>query len=289
MTDYKDIKVVVLDHGHVILRDHMGSDASICQAARISYANKGTSKDRQLIRYLMRNRHTSPFEMGELQFEIKMPIFVARQWIRHRTANVNEMSARYTQLPKEMFVPKEVAEQSTDNKQGRGAEITDDHILYNIHDANSHGYSTYEWLLGQGVAREIARGVLPLNTYTTMIWKIDLHNLLHFLDLRMHEHAQEEIREYAKVLWRIVAAYFPYTAEAFNDYVLEAYTLSAAELDMVRGMLHVYSNANIYGPQMANEYMNKLDNKFTSRVSKREMQEFRDKIMSHVPIGDFDE
>jgi len=245
MLDYNfgDILPVQDDpHGQVILLDVMGSDAKICQAARISYgkdeAVRTRDEDRGLIRYLMRHRHTSPFEMAELQFNLRMPIFVARQWVRHRTANMNEVSARYTELPDDMFVPKEVAAQSMENKQGRAGTpmyaLDEDNPVHRINVQNESSYAVYADLLGMGVTRELARGVLPLNIYTEFVWKIDLHNLMHFLKLRLDPHAQKEIREYAEQIRKLVALHFPITYEAFVDYQLEAYTLSRMEVELLQ-------------------------------------------------------
>jgi thymidylate synthase (FAD) len=242
----------VHEHGYVTLLGVMGSDEDIVDAARISYDRQGASKDRSLIRYLMRHRHTSPFEMAVMKFEIKLPVFVARQWMRHRTGSFNEVSARYTQLPNEMFVPVTVNEQSTDNKQGRG-----DYLARNkecqaiIEDANNCAYAEYEKLLEMGVSREQARGVLPLNVYTKYVWKVDLHNLLHFINLRTHPHAQEEIQDYAFVIGEMVAKSFPLTYEAWMDYVKEAYTLSSMEVNVVHGLfMDIYDMAGSLNPEL---------------------------------------
>lgn len=222
--------------GIVVLLDKMGNDRDIVDAARISYDRRGRTKDRDLIRYLLRHRHTSPFEMGVMKFELKMPIFVARQWVRHRTASLNEVSARYTQLPEEMFLPEVFSEQSTDNKQGRGdMEIGDftDKVL----DHHKNAYSLYEEMLDAGVARELARGVLPLNIYTKFVWKMDIHNLMHFLNLRLDPHAQKEIREYAEIIEKLVNLYFPICHEAFVDYVRDAYLCSRMEVEVLQELV----------------------------------------------------
>lgn len=244
MLDYQfgdNLSVSGDPHGNVRLLDVMGSDSDIVDAARISYdGSEDRTKDRNLIRYLMRHRHTSPFEMAELKFELKMPIFVARQWVRHRTANMNEVSARYTQLPAEMFVPEEWAEQSQNNKQGREIVVDDnaqrfaDQLVGAVH---SKAYHAYEVLLDGGISREQARGVLPLNTYTRFVWKMDLHNLMHFLKLRLDPHAQKEIRVYAEVIERLVALKFPLTYEAFVDYQRDAYTCSRLEMEMLKAIV----------------------------------------------------
>jgi len=254
-------------HGYVILRDVMGSDSDIANSARISYDYQGPSKDRALLRYLMRHKHTSPFEMAELKFEIKMPIFVARQWIRHRTANVNEVSARYTQLPDEMFIPSVLSIQSTANKQGREEELDEaesKRLILDIMKHDDRSYICYQRLLDMGVTRELARGVLPLNIYTKMIWKMDLHNLMHFLKLRLDPHAQKEIRMYAEVIEKLVALKFPISYEAFVDYSKESYTLSRMERDVLRELISYFYPKDLEMVPDGNNGM-----------SKREMEEFK--------------
>ena len=218
-----------LDYGFVRLVDYMGGDDSVVQAARVSYG-KGTKKvseDRGLIRYLMRHRHTTPFEMVEMKFHAKMPIFVARQWIRHRTANVNEYSLRYSEAMDEFYVPtgEDVRLQSRTNRQGGSDEQVPrdlvDQVRQNMKDVGDDAMKMYEEMTGAGVAREQARGVLPVSNYTEWYWKIDLHNLFHFLHLRMDTHAQNEIREYANIMAQMVKAVCPLAFEAFMDYVVE--------------------------------------------------------------------
>jgi thymidylate synthase (FAD) len=228
----------VLDHGFVRDVDYMGDDSSVVQAARVSRGEgkKSPDEDRGLIRYLMRHGHTSPFEMCEIKVHVRLPIFVARQWVRHRTASINEFSGRYSVLSPDFYLPEPgaVGGQSPSIRQGRG-EILDsagaDSVRAAIGSASEAAYATYQQLLGEGsaetgVARELARAVLPLNYYTEWYWKIDLHNLLHFLDLRLRPDAQLEIREYARVIARIVQGWVPVTFEAFVDYQLEAVSLS---------------------------------------------------------------
>lgn len=235
-----DEKFNVLDHGFVRVVDYMGDDSSIVQAARVSYGagTKAVSEDRGLIRYLMRNRHTSPFEMCEIKFHIKLPIFVARQWIRHRTANVNEVSGRYSVMPEEFYVPhvQDVQPQAKDNKQGRNGTLPKDDVdtFRRVCQNNHRDFDDYNGIVGNGVARELARINLPLSTYTEWYWKIDLHNLLHFLKLRMDGHAQKEIRDYANILAEIVKKWVPHTFEAFEDYVLDAKTFSRKEMGALR-------------------------------------------------------
>lgn len=245
----------VLDHGFVRVVDYMGDDAAVVQAARVSYG-RGTrkvSEDRGLIRYLMRHWHTTPFEMCEIKLHVKLPIFVARQWIRHRTANVNEYSARYSILDREFYIPErdQVAPQSDLNKQGRSAassaEAADAVRALLRHDFD-RAYSNYLWMLNDengpqhdperpGVARELARIGLGLNTYTQWYWKVDLHNLLRFLRLRADSHAQYEIRAYADVILDIVKQWVPLCHEAFMEYQMGAFSLSASSLQVVRRAL----------------------------------------------------
>ena len=231
--------IEVLDHGFIRVIDYMGDDSSIVQSARVSYG-KGTKKisnDKGLIKYLMRHRHSTPFEMCEIKFHIKLPIFIARQWIRHRTANVNEYSARYSILDKEFYIPsaENLAAQSAINNQGRGDALTDDeasNVIQILKKDAEQTYSNYETLLNEssegniidesksGIARELARMNLTLNTYTQWYWKIDLNNLLHFLALRADDHAQYEIRVYADAMLDIVKKWVPLTYEAFEDCLL---------------------------------------------------------------------
>ena len=217
-TDNKQINV--LDHGHIRLVDSMGDDSSIVQAARVSYGSgtKTIEEDIELSNYLMKNRHTTPFEMCVFKFHCKMPIFVARQWVRHRTASINEVSARYTQLPNEFYIPETLRGQSEKNKQvaeGNIGEMLESVLRKEIKNHCDVAYTFYEELLEKGVGRELARMVLPLNIYTEWYWKIDLHNLFHFLSLRMDEHAQYEIRVYADAMFDIIKTIVPISCSAF--------------------------------------------------------------------------
>lgn len=248
----------LLDHGFVRVVDYMGDDAAIVQAARVSYGTgtKQVSQDRGLIRYLMRHRHTTPFEMCEIKFHIKLPIFVARQWIRHRTANVNEYSARYSVMDREFYIPasEHLAPQSSANHQGReeGRTLSAEdnaRVLEILRGDAARVYENYQELMNQdeegreldasktGIARELARMNLTLNYYTQFYWKIDLHNLLHFLSLRADSHAQYEIRVYAQKMLDIVQAWTPITHEAFCDYRMGGVHLSATGLDIVKRRL----------------------------------------------------
>lgn len=238
----------VLDHGFVRLVDYMGDDAAICQAARVSYGRgtKSVQNDEGLIRYLMRHWHSTPFEMCEAKFHVKLPVFVARQWIRHRTANVNEYSARYSILDREFYIParEDLAAQSVVNNQGRGETLSDDEaerVLSWLKDDATRAYDHYEAMISQegqqGLARELARMNLPANIYTQWYWKCDLHNLLHFLRLRADAHAQYEIRVYAEIMCQIVADWVPAAWAAFYDYRLGGVTLSAKGVEILRRRL----------------------------------------------------
>ena len=246
----------VLDHGFVRVIDYMGDDAAIVQAARVSYG-KGTKRQRDdqgLINYLMRNWHTSPFEMCEIKLHVKLPIFVARQWIRHRTANVNEYSARYSILDNEFYIPapEQIAVQSSTNRQGRGEVLARDEAMRVqeiLRDDALRSYAHYEELLNEGpdgaprdegraqVARELARMNLSLNFYTQWYWKTDLHNLLHFLRLRADAHAQYEIRVYADVLTDVLERWVPMTHSSFVNYRLGSAQISKQGVEALRRML----------------------------------------------------
>ncbi len=236
----------VLDHGFVALVDYMGTDVDIERAARVSYGfgTRKQSQTRGLIRYLRRHRHTTPSEMVELKFHCSMPIFVARQWIRHRTANVNEMSGRYSLLPMVFYrpAPEQLQEQSPGNHQGRAGAPLDPALRAQAYERWQEqriaAVATYEWLNAHEVAREIARIDLPLSTYTQWYWKIDLHNFLHFLTLRVDRHAQWEIREYGRVMAGMLKRVAPLSYEAWIDYDLCSARLSRLELEVLRGLVH---------------------------------------------------
>ena len=246
----------VLDHGFVRVVDYMGDDGAIVQAARVSYG-RGTrrvSEDHGLINYLMRHRHTTPFEMCEIKYHVKLPIFVARQWIRHRTANVNEYSARYSILDNEFYIPapEHLAAQASTNRQGRGAVIEGEaarRVLDLLRADAERAYAGYAEMLNEddtgaprdpswpGLARELARMNLSLNFYTQWYWKTDLHNLLHFLSLRADPHAQYEIRAYAEAMLETVRRWVPLAYAAFVEYRMNAATISATGLAVIRRML----------------------------------------------------
>jgi thymidylate synthase (FAD) len=239
--------IPVLDHGFIRVVDYMGDDSAVVQAARVSYG-RGTRKaleDEGLIRYLMRHYHSTPFEMCEIKFHVKLPIFVARQWIRHRTANVNEYSARYSIMDKDYYIPapEQLAVQSSDNRQGRGEVLdsqTAERVLNLLREDAEQTYGHYEEMLdedGIGLARELARMNLTLNTYTQWYWKTDLHNLFHFLRLRADSHAQYEIRVYAEAMLETVKAWVPLSYGAFCDYRLGAVTFSAKMMTVLKKLL----------------------------------------------------
>ncbi len=270
----------VLDHGFVRVIDYMGDDAAIVQAARVSYGRgtKKVSDDAGLINYLLRHRHTTPFEMCEIKYHVKLPIFVARQWIRHRTANVNEYSARYSMLDREFYIPApdQLAAQSQANRQGRGDVLEGEEaarVLALLQDDATTIYDHYVEMLNEdedgnvvdegrsGLARELARMNLTLNTYTQWYWKIDLHNLMHFLSLRADAHAQYEIRVYADAMLESFKHWVPITYDAFTQYRVGAVELSAAAMDVVKNLLA--------GDAVTQE---------TSAMSKREWRELMESL-----------
>ena len=272
---YKAIDV--LDHGFVRVIDYMGDDIAICQAARVSYGKgtKSVQNDEGLIRYLMRHWHSTPFEMCEIKLHVKLPVFVARQWIRHRTANVNEYSARYSILDREFYIPEpsQLAAQSVINNQGRGEALTGDEaarVLEILKGDAARTYDHYAEMIGevdengdakQGLARELARMNLPANIYTQWYWKVDLHNLFHFLRLRADAHAQYEIRVYADAICQVVADWVPAAFGAFEDYRMGGANLSGKALECVRKMLK--------GEEVTQE---------TSGMSKGEWREFMEAV-----------
>ena len=263
----------VLDHGFIRVIDYMGDDSAICQAARVSYGKgtKSVQNDEGLIRYLMRHWHSTPFEMCEIKLHVKLPVFVARQWIRHRTANVNEYSARYSILDREFYIPEpsHINAQSVINNQGRGGVLEGAEaarVLEILKSDSNRAYDNYEAMIAEqgpdgkpqdGLARELARMNLPANIYTQWYWKVDLHNLFHFLRLRADSHAQYEIRVYADAICKVVADWVPAAYGAFEDYRLGGATMSGKALDCIRRMLK--------GEEVTQE---------TSGMSKGEWREF---------------
>ncbi len=272
--------IEVLDHGFVRVVDYMGDDSAVVQAARVSYG-KGTKKvteDAGLIKYLMRHRHSTPFEMCEIKFHVKLPIFVARQWIRHRTANVNEYSARYSILDREFYIPtpENLGAQAVVNRQGRGDVLQGEEaaaVMKLLREDSESVYAHYEEMLNQredgttieegrqGLARELARMNLTLNYYTQWYWKVDLHNLLHFLSLRADPHAQYEIRVYAEAMLDVVKRWVPAVFDAFSEYRLGGTHVSKTGLEVVKRLLS--------GEAVTQE---------TSGLSKREWRELMDQL-----------
>jgi thymidylate synthase (FAD) len=253
---YINRTIPILDHGFIRVVDYMGDDSSIVQAARVSYGRgtKTKSEDAALISYLLRHRHTTPFEMCEIKLHVKLPIFVARQWVRHRTASINEYSARYSILDREFYVPKtdDMAAQSRENRQGRARVIPADQareILDLLTRSAVENFDHYHYMLNEGesgqlldqnrvgLARELARITLPLSTYTQWYWKIDLHNLLNFLRLRSDPHAQHELRQYSDKILEVVKAWVPVTYAAFLEHQIHGVQLSRFAVKVVRKLL----------------------------------------------------
>ena len=258
-------EVKVHEHGFVKLLDTMGSDESIENCARISYGEgtRKVSETRNLLRYLMRHKHTSPFEHGEVQFHLKLPIFVMRQLVRHRTANINEYSGRYSEMSSDFYVPDSanLKLQSQSNKQGRGEPHPSPGLIHFEYNRTHDGaWVTYENLLREDISREIARCVLPVSNYTEVVWKSDLHNFLHMVNLRTDSHAQQEIQDYANAMYSMVKPKFPITCEAWEDYVRDAQTFSKEEMRILKENLQGSWTMDNYG------------------LSKRERTEFLEKL-----------
>lgn len=285
-----------LDHGFIRLVDFMGSDRDIVAAAKLSYASnkdktingdeadKITSDEIRLLRYLLRHRHTSPFEMAEVKFHIKLPIFVMRQLVRHRTANLNELSGRYSELPSEFYVPdpEYLAPQSKTNKQGRSGELSEDakeDIIDDMKYYYTHVYQGYKGFLREGdstgLSRELARIILPVGIYTECFWKIDLNNLFKFLSLRQDPHAQKEIVDLADGIYNLTKTIFPESISAYDDYIRNSLTFSAKEIMILREFLtgmewnlaYFFEEANKKNPFASNELF-----------TKREFEEFLEKL-----------
>ena len=243
----KGYKVQVLDSGSVELIDWMGDDSDIVKAARISTGAsvKSQEEDARLIDYLVEHEHTSPFEMCEIKLKLSMPIFIARQWMRHRMASINEYSGRYSEMKDEFYVPKEFRTQSTSNHQGSDGKVSQElsGILQNkTMELYRDSFVQYQSMIDHGVSREMSRIILPLSTYTSFFWKIDLHNLLKFIRLRIDPTAQEEIRVYADELWKIVKMWVPLTAKSFENHYLKSVKLSGEEINTIR---QLFSNSTI--------------------------------------------
>jgi thymidylate synthase (FAD) len=278
----------VLDHGFVSLIDYMGTDDCIERAARVSYGygTRKQSQTRGLLRYLRRHKHTTPSEMVELKFHCCMPIFIARQWIRHRTANVNEYSGRYSLIPMLFYTPppEQLQTQSRRNNQGRSGDSVADAVAAEASRRwradRAQATATYEWLTGEGVARELARIDLPLSTYTQWYWKIDLHNLLHFLTLRVDPHAQWEIQEFGRVMAGMLARVAPLSYEAWIDYDVCGTHLSRMELDVLRALVAPHAPTGAGAPAGLRATGGALDRAalLAHGLSSREADELLDKL-----------
>ena len=293
-----DNYVEVLDHGFVGLVDTMGDDDAVVQAARVSYGSgtKTVNTDRNLIRYLMRHKHTTPFEMCEVKFHIKLPIFVMRHLIRHRTAQVNEYSGRYSVMSDDFYVPEldDIKKQSTTNKQGRDEEFSDDDkALYKLLMENipSHTHDPYHKCLNDDMARETARAVLPVSNYTEAYWKCNMKNFLHMTHLRADAHAQWEIQVYANAMYDLVKPKFPIICEAFEDYAQNAVTFSGPEMKFIKDfvigdfrdnwedyMIDAFYD-DLDGDQEVN--LQEVEKKLCSKygISKRELTELKQKLI----------
>ena len=272
--------VPVLDHGFVGLVDHMGSDDAIVRAARVSYG-EGTKKvqgDRGLIRYLMRHEHTTPFEMCEVKFHIKLPIFVMRQLVRHRTASLNEYSARYSVITDEFYIPEpqNLKPQSTTNKQGRAGDLDDiqrQHVIDDMLGAWDYNYELYERHINDfGLARETARAILPVGGYTECYWKANLKNFLHMARLRMDSHAQWEIQEFARAMYDLAKPLFPLACEAFEYFAVGSVKVSRLEVDLLKRLI-----SNEKWLDLLEDFRNEDGIAKTFDLSKRELEEFKSK------------
>jgi thymidylate synthase (FAD) len=267
-----------LDKGFVRLVDYMGDDAAIVQAARVSYGGgtKTPEEDRSLIRYLLKNKHTTPIESCVFKFHVKAPIFCFRQWHRHRMSTISEISGRYTELPEECYIPElsEIKAQSKNSKQGR-AEMLDETTANTIVDCMREeqriSFKAYKKNLNDGLAKELARINLPLSTYSEMYWKIDLHNLFHFLKLRMDSHAQYEMRVFANAIYELIKPIVPIACEAFDEYILNANSFSKTEMSLLQSMIKISS--------FEKWVWEKLNNTIEgSTLTSREKKEFIDKL-----------
>jgi thymidylate synthase (FAD) len=270
--------VPVLDHGFVGLIDHMGNDSAIVQAARVSYGNgtKTVHSDRGLIRYLMRHEHTTPFEMTSVKFHIKLPIFVMRQLVRHRTASMNEYSARYSVITDEFYIPEQenLKPQSTTNKQGRAGDLDDiqrQHIIDDMYAAWDYNYELYERHINDfGLARESARAILPVGGYTECYWKANLKNFLHMARLRMDSHAQWEIQEFARAMYNLARPLFPLACEAFEDYSVNSVKVSGLEVGLLKRLISNEKWLDLIEDFRSEDGIAKQYN-----LSKRELDEFK--------------
>lgn len=264
--------IKLLDHGFIKVIDKMGNDAAITQAARVSYGEgtKTVKEDKALIHYLLKHKHTSPFEQCSIKLHLKMPIFVARQWVRHRTAKMNEYSARYSIVKDDFYIPsiENIGKQSSSNKQGTELQTFSESeaiIIQNqIKILSESAYELYQNLISKGVSREIARIVLPLNVYTEFYWKMDLHNLLHFLTLRCDKHAQYEIRIYAEKILEIVKEWVPFTYESYENCVIKGVNFTSEQLEFLKNFCERFDFT---------DYLIDTDN-----LNKRDKQELLEKL-----------
>jgi thymidylate synthase (FAD) len=277
----------LLDHGHIELLEIMGDDHTPANDARVSYSSNETrraSDDEQLTRYLLRHMHMSPFEMIVLKWRIKMPIFVARQHIRHRMSSINERSLRYSEAKDEFFIPSHLKKQSAQNHQGSQevpflSAVANEEYLNEIKKQTDDTYEMYQELIDADISREIARTILPVSGYTEMIWKIDLRNLFNYMKLRLDHHAQYEIRVYAQAMYDILKQYLPMCMKAFDDYILNAKTFTVAELDIIQHLLTEVNKSN-YGGVLKDIMLDSFQSNTDSGVgwshslTKREFQEF---------------
>lgn len=295
-----DRYVPVLDHGFVGLVDHMGDDAAIVSAARVSYGNgtKSVREDRGLIRYLVRHKHTSPLEMCEVKLHLKLPIFVMRQLVRHRTSSLNEYSGRYSVLTDEMYIPniENIQPQSALNKQGRGGEMSDaDRVAARqlLKTATESSYTIYKNLLGggalnehfgfseeyEGMTRELARTVMPVAGYTELYWKQNLHNLFHMLRLREDSHAQWEIQEFARAIYKLIKPLYPAACEAYEDYIRDSQTLSGMEVELLQAVITRSKESDLPFDDAFNHIVAQFETEADFlehfRMSKRELGEFK--------------
>ena len=276
--------VPVLDHGFVGLIDHMGSDSAVVQAARVSYGagTKQVQDDRNLIRYLVRHEHTTPIEMCEVKFHIKLPIFVMRQLVRHRTASLNEYSARYSIMTDEFYIPEleQIQQQSSTNKQGReesdwGFEERRG-VQHAFQRSFFNAYKEYEQLLGKdgtGLTRELSRSVLPVGGYTELYWKANLKNFLHMIRLRADSHAQWEIQEYANAMYSLAKPLFPEVCQAFEDYQQDCMRLSRMEISLIKRLVSIDKWNDLIDDQRSEDNVAKIYG-----LSKRELTEFKSKL-----------
>jgi thymidylate synthase (FAD) len=303
--------IPVLDKGFVGVVETMGTDSSIVQAARVSYGKgtKSVNQDRGLIRYLIKHFHTSPVEMCVVKFHLRMPIFVARQWIRHRTASLNEESARYSEMTDEFYMPDYdvIQPQSTDNKQGRFGNISEKNksgVQWILETVYNHALGGYKILLGnkdkelvedwydvynqkngileedfEGVARELARVAMPVSAYTEMYWKMDLHNLLHFLRLRQDSHAQYEIRVFADAIYELLLERFPLTMESYNDYIRNSYTLSRMDMLLIKDFVSSGKEYNTWYSDQVAVFKNEKELAKHYGMSERELVELKQKVL----------